>query len=66
LKFHYQITAEYPTLRKHEWLINLNMVKHNVTDQEFKKEEKRQLVADGNFLFFMSTTIIGSRLKCSG
>jgi hypothetical protein len=42
------------------------MVKHNVTDQEFKKEEKRQLVADGNFLFFMSTTIIGSKLKCSG
>jgi len=27
------------------------MVKHNVTDREFKKEEKRQLVADGNFLF---------------
>jgi hypothetical protein len=25
------------------------MFKHNVTGQEFKKDEKRQLVADGNF-----------------
>jgi len=25
------------------------MFEHNVTGQEFKKEEKRQLAADGNF-----------------
>jgi hypothetical protein len=25
------------------------MFKHNVTGQEFKKEEKMQLAADGNF-----------------
>jgi hypothetical protein len=41
-------------MKKPEWWINLNVFKHNVTGQEFKKEEKRQLIADGKFLLCMS------------